>query len=204
MMFQFWNITLFGFESYFFLLGTDHSLKVHARMEDKVRIKNLKSLLVFFKKLGRVSPYIWHYLLLVMWLDGWWEEWWRFGTGRCPRRGGSPAWSAEGSPRSTSCGWPWTSGQRCRWGGRWPGGRCRSDGPKIAGRKKKAKIREIKLMTKYSLFLLLFSGVLQSLRMEDSNLSEFSEDFQNFEGLLSLRIWKWGWLQSLWILGLLS
>ena len=53
-MFQFWNITLFGFESYFFLPGTNLSLKVQARMEDKVRIKNLKSLFAFFEKFGRV------------------------------------------------------------------------------------------------------------------------------------------------------
>ena len=37
----------------FFLPGTDHSWKVQARMEDKVRIKNLKSLLAFFEKFGR-------------------------------------------------------------------------------------------------------------------------------------------------------
>ena len=36
-------------------MGTDLSLKVQARMEDKVRIKNLKSLLVFFEKFGRVT-----------------------------------------------------------------------------------------------------------------------------------------------------
>ena len=45
-----------------------------------------------------------------------------------------------------------------------------------------------------------YTGVHQSLRMEGSNLSEFSEDFQNFEGLLSLRITKLGRLQSLQIL----
>ena len=38
----------------FLLPGTDHSLKVQARMEDKVRIKNLKSLLTFFEKFSRV------------------------------------------------------------------------------------------------------------------------------------------------------
>ena len=38
----------------FFLPGTDHLLKVQARMEDKVRIKNLKSLLEFFEKFSRV------------------------------------------------------------------------------------------------------------------------------------------------------
>ena len=37
----------------FFLPGTNLSLKVQARMEDKVRIKNLKSLLAFFEKFGR-------------------------------------------------------------------------------------------------------------------------------------------------------
>ena len=44
------------------------------------------------------------------------------------------------------------------------------------------------------------AGVLQSLRMEGSNLSEISVDFQNFGGLLFLRISKWGRLQSLRIL----
>ena len=43
----------FCFESYFFLTGTNLSLKVQARMEDEVRIKNLKSLLGFFEKFGR-------------------------------------------------------------------------------------------------------------------------------------------------------
>ena len=38
----------------FFLPGTDHLLKVQARMEDKVRIKNLNSLLAFFDKFSRV------------------------------------------------------------------------------------------------------------------------------------------------------
>ena len=38
----------------FFLPGTDHSLKVQSRMEDKVRIKNLKSLLAFLEKFSRV------------------------------------------------------------------------------------------------------------------------------------------------------
>ena len=37
----------------FFLPGTDHSLKVQSRMEGKVRIKNLKSLLAFFEKFVR-------------------------------------------------------------------------------------------------------------------------------------------------------
>ena len=37
----------------FFLPGTDHLLKVQARMEDKVRIENLKSLLAFFDKFSR-------------------------------------------------------------------------------------------------------------------------------------------------------
>ena len=41
------------FGSYFFLLGTDHSLKVQSRMGDKVRIKNLKSLFDFFEKFSR-------------------------------------------------------------------------------------------------------------------------------------------------------
>ena len=54
-MFQNWTNIEFCFESYFFLPGTDHSLKVHAKIEDNVRIKNLKSLLVFFKKFGRVA-----------------------------------------------------------------------------------------------------------------------------------------------------
>ena len=44
----------FCFESYFFLLATNLSLKVQARMEDKVRIKNLKSLFAFFEKFSRV------------------------------------------------------------------------------------------------------------------------------------------------------
>ena len=39
----------------FFLPGTDHSLKVQARMEDKVRIKYLKSLFAFFEKFSRAS-----------------------------------------------------------------------------------------------------------------------------------------------------
>ena len=48
----------FGFESYFFLLGTNLSLKVQARMEDKVRIKNLKSLFEVFEKFSRfAAPY---------------------------------------------------------------------------------------------------------------------------------------------------
>ena len=34
-------------------MGTDHLLKVQARMEDKVRIKNLKSLFAFFEKFSR-------------------------------------------------------------------------------------------------------------------------------------------------------
>ena len=38
----------------FFLTGTYLSLKVKARMEDKVRIKNLKSLFAIFEKFGRV------------------------------------------------------------------------------------------------------------------------------------------------------
>ena len=46
---------IFGFESYFFLMGTNLSLKVQSRMEDKVRIKNLKSLFAFFEKFGRVG-----------------------------------------------------------------------------------------------------------------------------------------------------
>ena len=37
----------------FFLPATNLSLKVQARMEDKVRIKNLKSLFDFFEKFGR-------------------------------------------------------------------------------------------------------------------------------------------------------
>ena len=37
----------------FFLTGTNLSLKVQAGMVDKVRIKNLKSLLAFFEKFGR-------------------------------------------------------------------------------------------------------------------------------------------------------
>ena len=40
----------------FFPTGTNLSLKVRARMEDKGRIKNLKSLLAFFGKFGRVRP----------------------------------------------------------------------------------------------------------------------------------------------------
>ena len=52
-MFQFWNNNLFGFEPYFFLLGTDHLLKVEASMEDKVRIKNHKSVFAFFEKFSR-------------------------------------------------------------------------------------------------------------------------------------------------------
>ena len=39
----------------FFLPGTNLSLKVQARMEDKVRIKYLKSLLAFFEKFGRAT-----------------------------------------------------------------------------------------------------------------------------------------------------
>ena len=35
-------------------MGTNLSLKAQARMEDKVRIKNLKSLFVFLEKFGRV------------------------------------------------------------------------------------------------------------------------------------------------------
>ena len=42
------------FNPNFFLLETKLSLKVQARMEDKVRIKNLKSLLTLFKTFGRV------------------------------------------------------------------------------------------------------------------------------------------------------
>ena len=38
----------------FFLTGTNLSLKVQARMKDKVRIKNLKSLFEFFEKFSRV------------------------------------------------------------------------------------------------------------------------------------------------------
>ena len=53
-MFQNWNNIEFGFESYFFLTGTNLLLRVQARMEDKVRIKNLKSLLAFFEKFSRV------------------------------------------------------------------------------------------------------------------------------------------------------
>ena len=37
----------------FFQTGTNLSLKVQSRMEDKVRIKNLKSLFDFFEKFGR-------------------------------------------------------------------------------------------------------------------------------------------------------
>ena len=37
----------------FFLPGTDRLLKAQARMEDKVRIKNLTSLLAFFEKFSR-------------------------------------------------------------------------------------------------------------------------------------------------------
>ena len=37
----------------FFPTGTKLSLKVQARMEDKGRIKNLKSLLAFFEKFSR-------------------------------------------------------------------------------------------------------------------------------------------------------
>ena len=36
----------------FFVPATNLPLKVQARMEDKVRIKNLKSLLAFFEKFG--------------------------------------------------------------------------------------------------------------------------------------------------------
>ena len=41
----------------FFLPGTDHSLKVQSRMEDKVRNTNLKSLLAFFGKFSRVAHF---------------------------------------------------------------------------------------------------------------------------------------------------
>ena len=37
----------------FFLMGTNLSLKVQARMKDEVRIKNLKSVLAFIEKFGR-------------------------------------------------------------------------------------------------------------------------------------------------------
>ena len=37
----------------FFPTGTNLSLKVQARMEDKGRIKNLKSLFAFLEKFGR-------------------------------------------------------------------------------------------------------------------------------------------------------
>ena len=37
----------------FFQTGTNLSLKVQSRMEDKVRNKNLKSLFTFFEKFGR-------------------------------------------------------------------------------------------------------------------------------------------------------
>ena len=43
----------FVFNPNFFLTGTNLSLKVQAKMEDKVRIENLKSLLAFFEKFGR-------------------------------------------------------------------------------------------------------------------------------------------------------
>ena len=43
----------FCFESWFFLTGTNILLKVQARMKDKVRIKNLKSLFEFFEKFSR-------------------------------------------------------------------------------------------------------------------------------------------------------
>ena len=39
----------------FFLPGANLSLKIQARMGDKVRIKNLKSLFEFFEKFGRVA-----------------------------------------------------------------------------------------------------------------------------------------------------
>ena len=41
------------FNPNFFLPETKLSLKVQARMEDKVKIKNLKSLFAFFEKFGR-------------------------------------------------------------------------------------------------------------------------------------------------------
>ena len=47
----------------FFLPGTDHSLKVQSRMEDKVRNKNLKSLLVFFGKCSREEQHFVHIII---------------------------------------------------------------------------------------------------------------------------------------------
>ena len=46
----------FALNPNFFLPGTNLSLKIQARMEDKVRIKNFKSLLAFFEKFGRATP----------------------------------------------------------------------------------------------------------------------------------------------------
>ena len=41
----------------FFLPGTDRSLKVQSKMEDKVGIKNFKSLVTFFEKFSRDITY---------------------------------------------------------------------------------------------------------------------------------------------------